>query len=409
MIVNADLHLHGKFSGGTSSEMELPKIAEQAALKGLNLVGTADCLHKRWLSHITSTLAESTSGIFQYKESKTNSAAKFATKFVLQTEVEGEGRIHHLILLPSLDSISSLRTRLSKYGNLDSDGRPKLRISGEDLVGYILDSGGIVGPAHAFTPYTAIYGRFDMLEECYGSAVKEIEMLELGLSANTELANPISELKDITFLTNSDCHSPWPHRIGREFNQIEIEELTFQSLISALKAGKIKRNIGVPCEYGKYHLSRCRKCLAFFHLKDARRCSWRCPKCKGIIKKGVRDRILELSGEERSRRPPYLSTPPLAQLIALSRGIKSETSPKVQETWKKFVVEFGTEIKVLTEAQISDLSKIDPKVSALINSFRQGDLNYTPGGAGEYGKLLLPGKKAKIEFFSDAQTSLKSY
>jgi len=52
----------------------------------------------------------------------------------------------------------------------------------------------------------------------------------LGLSADTDMADHIEELQDIPFLTNSDAHSPWPHRIGREFNEIEVEELTFEGV-----------------------------------------------------------------------------------------------------------------------------------------------------------------------------------
>ena len=32
------------------------------------------------------------------------------------------------------------------------------------------------------------------------------------------------------FLTNSDAHSPWPHRLGREFNQIELEDISYTSI-----------------------------------------------------------------------------------------------------------------------------------------------------------------------------------
>ena len=53
---NIDFHIHSKYSGGTSKNMELPLIAKQAELKGLHLVGTGDALHPGWLRHIKQNL-----------------------------------------------------------------------------------------------------------------------------------------------------------------------------------------------------------------------------------------------------------------------------------------------------------------------------------------------------------------
>ena len=47
--VNSDLHLHGLYSGAVSADMIPNKIGEQAPLKGLQLVGTADILNARWM------------------------------------------------------------------------------------------------------------------------------------------------------------------------------------------------------------------------------------------------------------------------------------------------------------------------------------------------------------------------
>ena len=68
MIINADLHIHSCFSMATSKNM-LPKvIAPQAALKGLDLVGTGDALHFKWLQIIKESTKESEEGIFSIKK-----------------------------------------------------------------------------------------------------------------------------------------------------------------------------------------------------------------------------------------------------------------------------------------------------------------------------------------------------
>ncbi|MFQ6052259.1 MAG: hypothetical protein ACE5K4_11290 [Candidatus Hydrothermarchaeota archaeon] len=49
MLINADLHIHGKCSGSASKEMNFDNLAEQARLKGLDLLGSGDILHSSWI------------------------------------------------------------------------------------------------------------------------------------------------------------------------------------------------------------------------------------------------------------------------------------------------------------------------------------------------------------------------
>ena len=73
------------------------------------------------------------------------------------------------------------------------------------------------------------------------------------------MADTIEELEDIPFLTNSDAHSPWPHRLGREFNELEIGKLTFDDVRDAILNKKIKANYGFDPRLGKYHKTACTK------------------------------------------------------------------------------------------------------------------------------------------------------
>ena len=56
MLVNADLHTHSCFSAATSKDMVINNIAPKSREKGLNLVGTGDAFHPKWLDIV----AEST-------------------------------------------------------------------------------------------------------------------------------------------------------------------------------------------------------------------------------------------------------------------------------------------------------------------------------------------------------------
>ena len=101
----------------------------------------------------------------------------------------------------------------------------------------IFDYGGVVGPAHAFTPFKSIFrqNKFENLKECYQGTLKKINFIELGLSANTELADRIESLKNISFLSNSDAHSQEVSSLGREFNRFLIEKPSFEEVLLALE------------------------------------------------------------------------------------------------------------------------------------------------------------------------------
>lgn len=48
MIVDADLHIHSRYSKAVSKAMTIPNLAENARFKGLEMVGTGDILNPNW-------------------------------------------------------------------------------------------------------------------------------------------------------------------------------------------------------------------------------------------------------------------------------------------------------------------------------------------------------------------------
>ena len=386
MIANVDLHIHSRFSGGTSKDMNIGNILKYGKLKGLNIIGTGDCTHTDYLEEIK-----------QYKD----------RELVLTTEIEDKNRVHHLILLPSISKVEELREVLKKYSkDIDTEGRPHVSINGAELLEIVKDVDGLIGPAHSFTPWTSIYKSFDSIYDCYN---KKPDFVELGLSADTDMADMIPELRDLPFLSNSDAHSYHPHRLGREFNQIEVDyiggvEDNFEQIKKAIKHNKILANYGLDPKLGKYHLTACSKCHTRFKLEDAKKYNWKCPKCGGSIKKGVLSRVEELSDgkiEHPEFRPPYYKLIPLAEMISLTIG-KGIFTKAVQSLWEEFIKKYGNEIEVLINADIEELAKIHPKVAETINLFRRGKIYIYPGGGGEYGKISF--KPQKVEWYREEIT-----
>ncbi len=394
---NCDLHFHGPYSTGVSKNMLIPIIAEQSRLKGLDVCGTADILQGTWFKHLKENIIESGNGLFTDREERVH--------FIPQVEVQCNKRVHHLVFLPDFASAENLKKSLEGKAIFDSwgCGRPVIRLSAEEIAGNVKDVGGIIGPAHAFTPYFSVYAHFDSIRELYGSMEKEISFLELGLSADTEFADAIPENRKYQFLTNSDSHSPWPYRIGREFTRIELRKPCFKELKGALEKKeekKIKLNVGLDPREGKYHETACNACYAKYSLKEAESLNWRCPSCRGSIKRGVRDRIEMLSdGQSRHPdfRPEYLHSIPLAEIIQLALEVKGINTRKVQGLWREFIDLFGNEIKVLVEVKEKELAAVNKEVARDIVSFRNGWVYYIAGGGGQYGKPVICKSKEEFE------------
>lgn len=386
---NCDLHFHGPYSTGVSKNMLIPVIAEQSRLKGLDVCGTADLLQATWMKHLKENIIEKENGVFADKKGLVN--------FIPQVEVQCNKRIHHVVFLPDFASAENLKESLKGKAVFDSwgCGRPVIRLSPEEIAGKVVDAGGIIGPAHAFTPYFSVYAHFDSIKEAYGEMRNKIRFLELGLSADTEHADKIPENREYQFITCSDSHSPWPYRIGREFTRIELKEPSFRELKNALEKKdekRIKLNVGLDPREGKYHLTACNSCYAKFSMEDSVKLNWRCPKCKGSIKRGVKDRIEMLSDDRNDHpefRPKYLHSVPLAEIIQAALEVKGINTIAVQGMWRDFVERFGNEIGVLVDEPEEELEKVNPEVAKKIVSFRKGLVHYIPGGGGEYGKPVI--------------------
>jgi PHP family Zn ribbon phosphoesterase len=280
-----------------------------------------------------------------------------------------------------------------------------------------------VGPAHAFTPYKSIFreGRYESIAACYGDEALRVCFLELGLSADTEMADCMPELNRMTFISSSDAHSPTPDRLGREFVRLRMEAPTYDELAKALRREAGRRpvlNLGLNPRLGKYYLSFCSSCrrtltirygndppqfddldiylsvpgpnqltdlLNAIHMRKVS-----CPACGKRLRLGVRDRVMMI-GQANSvspdHRPPYRHMPPLLELLSVAHASAASTV-SVRRIYGRLLSAFGTEIDVLTEVGIEAISEVDSRVSRVIEAYRSGRVRYRPGGGGRYGHVL---------------------
>jgi uncharacterized protein (TIGR00375 family) len=393
MIINADLHIHSRFSKSANPDMNIKKISLEAPKKGLNLVASGDCLHPKWMKEIKSC---------KYVDEGTYELNK--TRFIISTEVEDIDRIHHLLYFHDFSKVEEFKEKIgNKSTNMDKDGKPKIEMNGEEIASIAKDIDAIIGPAHIFTPWTSIYAIKDSLYNCYKDMMNYVRFIELGLSANSDLADRIQELHSLTFLSNSDSHNPHPVRFGREFNRFKLKDLTFNEIKKAIyrtNGNKPTLNVGLPPQEGKYFESACTSCNKHYQFTEAKSFNWKCS-CGNKIKKGVKDQIEEkanyIEPQHPYHRPPYLYTIPLFEIITKAVGQRNPFTDISFKRWHELISAFGNEINVLFDVDIIDISKITvPAITEAIKAFRSGDFIINPGGGGKYGYFIFPKEKDKI-------------
>lgn len=64
----ADLHIHSHYSRATSKDLDLEHLYLWAQLKGINVVGTGDFVHPKWLAEIEEKLEPVEEGFFRLKK-----------------------------------------------------------------------------------------------------------------------------------------------------------------------------------------------------------------------------------------------------------------------------------------------------------------------------------------------------
>jgi uncharacterized protein (TIGR00375 family) len=403
--VIADLHIHSRFSRATSQRMCIKEIARFAKIKGLNLMGTGDFTHPKWLREIRETvIPEADTGLYKVAD-KVDSpmhfmlTAEVCTIFTFENVTK---KIHHVILTPSLETVVQVNEALKRYGNLAADGRPMLNMTAPQLVEEVMtvSSENMVIPAHVWTPWFGAFGAFsgfDSIEDCYQDMSKHIHALETGLSSDPAMNWRLSQLDRFALVSNSDCHSFWPWRIGREANVFELPRMSYHEVVDAVcnkDPARFKFTIETDPAYGKYHWTGHRKCKVSLSPKEAEKFGNICPVCRRKLTKGVEHRVEELADRPADFNPGdvpgFMRLLPLSEIIATVLGA---SSPSTQETWKLYnllVGKFGDEYTVLMEAREDALAEVvDTAVANAIVNVRTGAVHVVPGYDGVYGKLDL--------------------
>ncbi len=403
--VIADFHIHSRYSRATSERMNINEISRFARIKGLNLVGTGDFTHPKWLKELTEELTEISDSDLYGPLKYPDSPVRYMITAEVNTTFTFEGstkKIHHVILTPRLETAIQINERLKRYGDLSVDGRPKLDITAPQLVEEIMQISdeNVVIPAHVWTPWFSLFGAFsgfNKVKDCYQDMTKHIQALETGLSSDPPMNWRLSGLEKFALISNSDSHSSWPWRIGREANVFELERFTYREIIDVIRRKDTKRfkfTIETDPAYGKYHWTGHRNCNVSFSPWEAIKLENFCPVCLRKLTKGVEQRVEELADRPVGFKPDgvigYKHLLPLSEIIATVMGVNYPGTQKVWNVYNPLVERFGDEYAVLMDAPSEEISRIvDPRITEAILRVREEKIRVTPGYDGVYGKPVL--------------------
>ncbi|MCX7026545.1 MAG: endonuclease Q family protein [Spirochaetes bacterium] len=435
----ADLHIHSRFSIATSPKLTVPSLDRWARIKGIDLLGTGDCTHPKWLNELAGVLEPEEDGFFRLTKQTQEAfdsiqaladdlpdpTAERSVRFVLTGEIStvyprgGRTRkVHHLVILPGFPAAKRFQTMLGKIANLSSDGRPTLRIDSRDLLSMLLaaDERSILVPAHIWTPWFSVLGArsgFDSIEECYGDLASRVGAIETGLSSNPPMNWALSALDRFAIISNSDAHSP--DKLGREATIFTMEP-SFTGLADSLSgaaggpAGSVAETIEFFPQEGKYHYDGHRACGVSLSPAESADLQGLCPVCGKPLTPGVMRRVLELAdrpmdewapcppsplplpGLSGANRRPYHSLVPLAELLGQLMGVGPGTK-KVAAAYAALVEKAGSELALLMDLPIEKIGRLacpgcpGEILAGAIGLMRRGEVSVRPGCDGVYGEV----------------------
>ncbi len=380
-MIYADLHVHiGRSLDGkpvkitAAATLTLPNIIREARdLKGLSLIGLVDA-HSRGVRHDFAALLEE--GVLKPLPGGGYQAGGLTV--IPGSEVElslGSGSAHLLAYFPELAAVEDYVKRLKPYVKNWQLSSQKAFVSVEDWIQAVERANGVWLPAHAFTPHKGIYG--NCCRSLHEVLPKMPLGLEIGLSADRQMARTLSELDGVELFSNSDAHS-LPN-LAREYNVLSLSENSFEGLKLLLekKSGTLIANYGLMPEVGKYHRTYCLVCEAVVPEEPPVLVCPRCGSTKVVM--GVMDRLVTIADRSiELSLGAYHYQIPLRQLPGVG--------PKMIQ---RLLASFGTEMAILHEVLLEDIARVGgDKIARLIEHSRSGTLQVSAGGGGLFGKVV---------------------
>ncbi len=396
----ADLHIHSRFSQGTSKFLTFEELSYWAKKKGIHLLGSGDCTHKGWLDELKEHVVyNNNTGFYTVKNAPTQ---ENTLSYILQGEIScvykqnnSTYRVHNLVYLPHFEAAEILRKKLEKIGNIHSDGRPILKLSSRDLLEMILEiPNAYLIPAHVWTPWYSLFGKksgFDCVQDAFLDLSEHIFAFETGLSSDVTMNRKCKSLDKYAFISNSDSHSG--RNLAREVNIFD-KELDYSSLFNSLHRDKRKEAtchfVGTAeshARHGKYYTTGHRACNVVLKEDDKTQI---CPVCHKKLTEGVAQRLHEFSLIEEKKKQDLFEQKeyhilPLFELLSSLYHCGAQ-SKKIQKMYDE-ATKNKTELELLLTCELNEIE--DEALKESIRKMRNKELFVEEGYDGVYGKIHI--------------------
>jgi PHP family Zn ribbon phosphoesterase len=421
---SADLHLHSRNGQGPIARMEIYNLARHAVRKGLQVVGTGDCLHPDRFQEIQRGLCPLENGLFQIP-------GQPETHFLLSTELavpihrrDRRPWLHLLLLLPSLAAIEKL-WRVLPPPVFSREGMPIYRVLAYQFLQIVQNSqpDAMLIPAHIFNPANSLFSR----GKNQGSLACQFEewniffpAIETGLSADPFHCWRLKALDEKTLVSFSDARTP--EELGKEVTLFSAE-MSYPGICRALRGNNTDRVIGtleLCSELGSHFFNGHKHCGIARSPLETRLEGDACPACSSPLTIGTMQRTQELADRSPSElnlyqqngwihtrpseRSPYRKIIPLREVIISSGIVNGRESRKVEVIYENLARSGLTELEILLNVPPRELLAYAPVplVEALQRT-RENRFRIEPGYDGVPGRLTIMEESVRLK---DAQLSL---
>ena len=402
MNLVVDLHSHSPYAGA-SGKVDFERLRYVMGAKGIDIYGSGDILLEKWENELDAEFN------FDRKKQLWNIKRGGNDLYLFpQTEVivtlpysrdEKKRKLFHMVILfKNKESIPEARKLFLSKGSKLGIGRPFVKFdSAEEMQQFFKDFKNripsLLIPAHVVTPDGILGGKnpVDSVHEIWGECENLIDALESGLSADPDMLSSVSGALNVPVISSSDAHSAAFNRLGREFTEIETDEVSTEGVFSSIKKSSIVKTAEFPPFEGRYYLTGHRGDRdghngedVFFQDNPPELC----PVCGKPLVHGVKQRTSIIYKGEKKKSQPFVYQIPLIEVIAESLSCGAGTK-KASGIYMKIIMQTGRESAIWLGNEIPELKDIPDEVSEGIKKIKNNSFDIIYGFDGKYGKIVL--------------------
>lgn len=419
MNIIVDLHSHSPYAGA-SGKVNFPRLRYVMKAKGIDVYGSGDILLEKWENELDNE--------FSYDKKRGMWNLEGGNAWLMpQTEVivtlpyihnPTKRKLFHMVILFRHKSfIPEARKMFLKAGCKLGIGRPFVKFDDSNSMCIFFATlkekcRCLLIPAHIVTPDGILGGKnpVSRIEDVFGSYTSLLDGLESGLSADPAMLAGISASLGLPVISSSDAHSAAFNRLGREFTELAVEDVSAEAIAESVQRGQVVKTAEFPPFEGRYYLTGHRGDRPghngeelFFEENPPPLC----PLCGKPFTLGVKELTASLyqdvvtgkvslpksrstanSSSKKKSCQDFVYQIPLIEVIAESLKCGINTA-KAESVYLEIIRQAGRESAIWLEKDMLSLKGIPEKVLEGIEKIKTENYSVEYGFDGKYGKIIF--------------------